>query len=160
LLRSLTLCQDDDHNFTTATWMQIMRAFPTITDFVFSYHSLEDFLLTLQNSIRPSDRVPGIGSTVWPALQTLTLSDFKLSAGADVRPIHLLSTIEKRIEIGHPISRLRLTKSITRQLKTLNHWDPLCKLVPQTEQFTLYPKDSLQLITWRSGISGKDPTMM
>ncbi|KAF7974250.1 hypothetical protein HWV62_35526 [Athelia sp. TMB] len=160
LLRSLTLCQDDDHNFTTATWMQIMRAFPTITDFIFSYHSLEDFLLTLQSSIHPSEKVSDADSALWPALQSLTLSDFKLSAGADVRPVHLLSAIKKRIEMGSPISHLRLSRPIIRQLDNLNHWVPLCMLVPQTHQFTLYPKDSLQLITWRSGISKKDPKPM
>ncbi|KZP16065.1 hypothetical protein FIBSPDRAFT_1047710 [Athelia psychrophila] len=151
-LCSLTICQDDEHNFSIRTWDQLMLAFPTITDFVFSYHSLDKFFMALQSPPTPTTHLAA-DRTPWPDLRVLTLSDQKLSAGADVRPVHLLSAIADRNAKGHPLSKLRLSKPIVRQLKNLHHWELLCKQVAKVEHFQLYRKDAQYLITWHSGIS-------
>lgn len=145
-LCSLTICQDDEPNFSVTTWHQLMLAFPTITDFVLSYHSLDEFFMALQPPPTPTTHAE-MEPTPWSKLQVLTLSDQKLSAGADVRPVDLLSTIQKRNAKGYPLSKLRLSKPIIRQLKSLNHWEPLGKQVAKVEQFKLCHKDSEYLIT-------------
>lgn len=129
-----------------------MHALPTITEFALSYHTLDDFFLALQDTGPASD--PAVGVPRWPDLHTLTLSDHGLSAGADIRPWHLLSTVEKRIEMGHPLRKLRLSKSIIQQVKNMNtktHWNDLCERLT-VELFSLYPKRAEELIIWHSGL--------
>jgi hypothetical protein len=145
LLRSLTLCEEQAHGFTPSTWSQLMQAFPTITHFTLSYHTIDEFFLALQQTDPNSSTV----IPPWPDLNTLTLSDYNLSAGADVRPTLLPPTILARIAIGHPIQKLRLSKSILRHLRSRKQLVGLRGQVA-VEQFLLYP-DSDNLITWRSG---------
>ena len=144
LLRSLTLCEDQDHGFTLSTWGQFMHAFPTITHFTLSYETLDDFLLSLQEP--HTDSNSSVVTARWPNLHTLSLS----TGVDDVHPILLLPTVLARIAAEHPIHKLRLSRAIVRELRSSGGIDALIERV-LVEQFSLYPNSNDFLITWKSG---------
>ena len=143
MLRSLTLCQCENPGFTSSKWTSVMRAFPAIEEFTFSYLAVEDFLEAVRAGCFSSSN----GSVWWPELHTLTLSNHL--SPTTIRPNMLRVTIESRTLDKHPIKKLRLSNSIISALGEEAEW---LREHVELEACEVYPTPaSDRLVDWSYG---------